>query len=409
MPELLRHRVEKFLSSFSHLQDSQREIFCEELLRYILKIQRKTKTPGAGLLRAIALNFEILDEFMFFKSQYLEVSNYLHTKFWINCLAELKSEPIEDQNEKSDVVWAFSFLDDADKKNLQEKWYIDPDLQVSEINPKTWSTGKDVKRKFNDYIRSKVKPLRFIATYDPGQDIEDLSQDIICEIYRIKNNYGRAFSGKLDQEKNIDPCKDNRLKKYIEASLNNKVMAIKKANTTTSKARISSTKQPLYARRERLKKIIRKCKDEATFSKFSKELEDIEAKLKDSKEDFFLTVTSLTKKKPENEDTVSELGDFVDVKSATEDLGMGKEQPEKKIYEEIFVKELVDEICDPRIKEFIKIVIGDYDDTFEEWASKNKYNLAKFENLVRGAKIYCNVTTGELRNHHKLINNLKNG
>lgn len=408
MPESLRNRVEKFLSPFSHLSAEQRRTFCEELLRYILKIQRKTKTPGAGLLRAIALNYGILEDFMFFKSQYLEVSHYLHTRFWVNCLSEVNSEKIENDEEKNDVNWAFEFLDDLDRKNLQTKWRIDPELQIGEINPKTWTTGKEVKRKFNDYVKSKVKPLRFIANYDPGQDIEDLSQDIVCEIYRIKNNYGRASSGKLDDEKVNDPCKENRLRKYIEASLNNKVMAIKKSNTTTSKARICSTKQTLYARRERLKKIIRKCKDELVLKNLTCELEIIEKELKSNKEDFFLTVTSLTKKKnPENDDNFSDLGDYSELNNSAEDLG--KDQPAKKIHDEIFIRELINEINEPKIKEFIKIVIGDYDDSFEEWASKNKYNLSKFDNLVRSAKDYCNVTTNELKTHHKLLNSLKSG
>ena len=406
MADLLRNRVENFLSSFSHLNEAKKRNFCEEILRYILKIQRKTKTPGAGLLRGLALNYGILEDFMFFKSQYLEVSHYLHTKFWINCLVALNSGSIENAEELPDVHWAFSFLDAEDKKNLIKKWEIDPELQIGDIDPKTWTTGKEVKRKFNDYVKSKVKPLRFIAAYDPGQDIEDLSQDIICEIYRIKNNYGRASSGKLTDEKINDPCKENRLRKYIEASLNNKVMAIKKANTTTSKARICSTKQALYSRRERIKKIIRKCKDDVVLKNLTDELELLENNLKNNKEDFFLTVTSLTKKKTsEGDEGFSDLGDFSEVKPAADDSS--KENASKKIYEEIFVNQLINEVNEPNIKEFIKIVVGDYDDTFEDWAQENKYNISKFENLVRGAKIYCNVSTNELKNHHKLLNSLK--
>lgn len=406
MPELLRSRVEKFLSSFSHLNETQRRIFCEELIRYLLKIQRKTKTPGAGLLRGIALDFGILEDFMFFKSQYLEVSSYLHTKFWVNCLLTLKAECKIDAHEKEDVEWAFSFLTENDKQKMLTKWTIDPELQVEDINPKIWTTGKDVKRKFKDYVRSKSKPLRFIATYDPGQDLEDLSQDIVCEIFRIKNNYGRAVSGKLTDEKLTDPCKENRLRKYIEASLNNKVMAIKKANTTSSKARICSSKRPLYARRERLKKLIRKCKEDVALKALTDELQQVECELKNSREDFFLTVTSLSKKKTKDKnENFSELGDFSDVKQATEEFG--KDDSAVKVYDNIFINELIAEIREPKIKEFIKIVIGDYSDAFEVWAYDNKYNLSKFENLVRGAKAYCAVSTAELRNNPVLLNNLK--
>lgn len=378
-----RHRVNHFFASIEcdTLNDAEKSQFLRLMLVFVLKINRD-KASAACQLRSTAIKHNCLEELMHFKTQYLEVSQYIHRTLWVRVLENLDGILIQNEDEKADAQFVVDNLTKTELNYFAKRWRVIPEL-FKDIDIKTWTTGASKQRNFKRYVYSKVCPLRFISNYDPGQEVEDFMQDIACEIIRVQNSYCRASADKLEEEiANGVDC-DTRLKKYIEASLNNKIMAIKKSNSCSSKARIISTRNDLYEEREKLKKKISKNPNNKNLIE---KMEAITSEIKSCQDDYILTVSSLTK---------------FDSNKSEEDWVESTNFTEKPLVGDFELNQVI-ATQDEKTQAFIKIVLGQNDPEFEKWAEQRGYNLEKFDALVRGAKKFCKVDIKRLRSNEVL-------
>lgn len=377
-------KLQQFLDKLEVGQEEKNTIEIE-VIRLALHIQ---EGMGSTKLRRLTFKYNCIDEFTFFKNQYLDMSFYIHRLLWVAVAAKIQNgmEP-EAEPLVSDVNYVINRLSDEDIEKVRNL-RPNPDLNVDSLDLGTMRTGKKTKRLLIPYVKSKSYTLNFLAEYDRGLDIEDLEQDLLCELVRVYNSYPRSRGRNLD--KNPVPLEE-RVQMYLERAVNNKVNNLKEYYTCESRRRVASTDAHLYKERNRLKKLM--AKDPANPELVQK-FAQANHNLRVSDGDFYSTTTPLTRR-----DSSGGEERTIDV---SEELGAGYgtdpflvntlQSTDTRIW-----LESICERVDERIANFIRIVTGYHNPEFESWARENKIDLERFDNLVKGARKFCQVNPEELR------------
>jgi len=409
-------KIEVFLDKLEGLSPESRVEIRREIIRVILQIQ-----TGAGALglRRLMLNQSHLEEFLYFKQYYLDISHYLHQVLWKAAINAVNGFPVSyGYRVNQDAKWCLSHLLPADLDVLKQR-QINDDLDVSHIDFSKWKIGKNKKQKIQSYINGKAYPLRFLSKYDSAIDSEDNKQDLFVEMFRVVNSYSRA-KGKLPvNEVYVGQCvtdacnepatvgkrcalhdRDNRIQQYVEVALNNKVNNIKEHHTTGRRRRLATTNAEVYQERNKLKKqLVKARRDGEDTTQIAEQLSAVEKQLKNNPGDFYTTVFNLSQgTEPGKPDLEQVIGSI-----AHRDGSYGtKAQIESALW--------VDAVCKkvkPSVARFVKIVVGAVDNDFESWAASNDVSLESFTSLVSNAKKYLKIDLEELKSNKALINMLQ--
>lgn len=300
--ESFQVRVEQLVSEISFFvqKESDRQELVTEIIRLVLGIQTGM---GSTSLRRIAFRNNILDDFTFFKNQYLDVSHYLHRLLWKAmvrsvqqgenytdnqlrldiraCLekkvpldkqiAGQKTVPLDEVTLahtaailRADVAFCLRNLKDKDLTKIRELT-INEELNIDSIDMANFTTGKIKPKDLQTYVKTKSYTLTFLSEYDPGFTPDDFDQDLLCESIRVANVYGRSKCKNLHRElldEDKQPQKmtsiDIRLQKYMETALNNKVDNLKEYYTCDNRRRVSTTDSELYKEKNKIKKLLQK-------------------------------------------------------------------------------------------------------------------------------------------------------
>lgn len=391
-------QMEDFVSSIKPVvlsENNQQTIadFRKEVIRYVLKIQ---KGMGSTAIKSLAHKHNFPSEWTFFKSQYLDMSQYVNKVLWkaiTKCVQE--TEISEDETVASDVNYCLQFLGMDDVEKINNK-VLNEGCNVSSINLSTFTTGKKKKRNLTEYVQSKVGSLRYLAQYDPAMDLEDFQQDLAVEYCRVYNYYEQSAGTKLKAEKENKTPLDVMFMKYGETALNNKVLNLKEHYSCESRRRVSTTDNKLYRTRTRLKKELSKNPQNAEVKQ---KLLDVEKKLKTSNGDYFSTVTPLVRG---NDGEFREL----DAREIGNPLVKCIE-PTREVDDHMWIEELIQSLP-PKLSNFVSVLLK-HDDEFELWfadwakGKKIRYDSNNIDHRIRGAFEYCNVTRDELKKSDKLL------
>jgi hypothetical protein len=298
-PESFQKRVEQLVNEISFFvqKESEQKELVSEIVRLVLGIQTGM---GSTALRRITFRNNILDDFTFFKNQYLDVSHYLHRQLWkavvrsvqegekytdarlrsdvISCLQherpldgnayaiQVFEEKVQAfvQVLKQDTAFCLQSLNSRDLAKIKEL-SINEELNVDSIDMANFTTGKKKPKDLQTYVKTKSYTLNFLSEYDPGFTPEDFDQDLLCETVRVANVYGRSKCKNIHRELKDDegnaqamtPIKV-RLEKYVETALNNKVDNLKEYHTCENRRRVSTTDSKLYKEKAKIKKLMQK-------------------------------------------------------------------------------------------------------------------------------------------------------
>lgn len=380
----IESKIQEFLAKLKITQE-EKETIEIEIIRLALHIQ---EGMGSTKLRRLTFRYNCIDEFTFFKNQYLDMSYYIHRQLWVAMVAYIqKGEEPESEVLSSDITYILGKLTPDDLDRIKEL-KPNPKLNVDSLNLDTMRTGKKTKRLLIPYVKSKSYTLNFLAEYDRGLDIEDLEQDLLCELVRVYNSYPRSRGKNL--EKNPVPLEE-RVQMYLERAVNNKVNNLKEFYTCESRRRVASTDAPLYKERNRIKKLLA---DNPGDPALLERMRKVNYDIKMSDGDYYSTTAPLTRR-----DNGGSEERTVDV---SEELGSGYgtdpfivntlQSTDTRIW-----LESICERVDERIANFIRIVTGYHNPEFESWARENQIDLERFDNLVKGARKFCKVNAEELK------------
>ena len=259
------------------LTKQDRELVAREIVKFIMQIQ---KGVGSTTLRTITFRLHCLDDFTYFKNQYLDMSQYIHRVLWLAVLDKAHNgRDSEDPMVKEDTDFCLSLLEAKDLEKLSTIG-ADNTLDVSSIKmDENWTTGRGGRRKkLLAYAKSKLHTLSFLNEYDPGIEPEDFNQDFLCEILRVFNTYPRSKCKNLgkevqEEDKKLAPIQD-RVERYVESAFNNKVMNIKEYYSCESRRRVTTTDNDLYKQRSRLNKNLGAA-DKAERARWGQEIKEL--------------------------------------------------------------------------------------------------------------------------------------
>jgi DNA-directed RNA polymerase subunit H (RpoH/RPB5) len=387
-------RVNAFLESVKLLENEKQE-FAKEIARLAMQVQTGM---GSTRIRRIAFRRNIETDFHFFKTQYLDSSAYIHRQLWKAVVLKTQeksyAEYTNSKNETfidEDVTYMLSLLDEEDVAKIRAM-KIAPGLNIDHINLVDLTTGKNKKRSFLEHVKIKRNPLSFIADNDPGTSIEDLEQDLLTEAVRVSNMYNRS-KGKNLSMCAVDDNVSQKLEKYLETALNNKVMNLKEHHTCDSRRRVVSTKDAEYKKIKKLRKL---SKQDPTNKDLTNKIGEIRRHIDTSGTEYFSTVSALVAA----DDGEFKIIDIIDNKEQHVDVGPGDDSgslnaPMMTSENAVWIEKLCGRV-DDKIAKFVRIVVGERDEDFEQWAKRTGCDTDNFDSLVRGARTFCKVTRNEL-------------
>ena len=127
-------RILAFVESIN-LADSDRKTLLQTLVRYTLQIDGSQR---ATVLRKAAFGMDRVPEVMHFKTQYLDVSSYIHRSLWKGVVSYLKTGVLEEGTEKGDVDYCLQLLRPEDKDVLQTS-SLNEDASVDGFDVEEWA------------------------------------------------------------------------------------------------------------------------------------------------------------------------------------------------------------------------------------------------------------------------------
>lgn len=376
-----QNKLEDFLSDVTYEFQVPSNVIQKvrtETIRCIFGIQDKA---GYQTIRSIGQKNGFREEFKFFKHEYLDHSYYVHCRLWKNTINLIQDNIEPEEDVKDDVEYCLRNLTTEDLKKIHEIEY-NKEIDAESIDLDNFIMGKVKKKTLDQTIKSKSSSLTFISNYDYGQDMEDFHNDLYCETIRVKNIYHKSSGKNLVQEDDLDTS----FAKYLDTSLNNKVLNLKEYNTYEVRRRVASTHAELYKERKKLKKRLAKDPENKAIAR---KLEEVEGKINNKDFDYYSTVCSLHRENSKGE------GKDYDV----QEIYQNTLTPMETYLDESFD---FDEMCmnlTSNVAECVKIIIGNYNEGFERWAEDNGLNLDKTTTLVRAALDYCKVSKKDLKNN----------
>lgn len=456
-------RVSTFVSSLN-LDNQHSEKLTLEIIRFVLQIQRGAHSSD---LRRLTFRLDCFDDFNYFKTQYLDVSAYIHRKLWVAVVNKIKNNHIpKDDMLKNDVDFCLSYINNEEDINRVKQIEIKEELNVDDLDLATMKTGKTNKRDFPTYVKSKSYTLSYITDYDPGMTKEDLEQDLLCEAVRVFNAYPRSKCKNIERAREVP--KDVRVQRYEETALNNKVMNIKEYHSCESRRRVATTSSALYKEKQKKKKLLNKDPEAAEFLVPIKKLERQMKDLRNDIEDLTFKrkkLNRIVKKANDRGKTQQEIDNYTDqikkLKKQRENLRaeckvlqdkldktdaakalkeidnkikntnsdyysvvsplVRQEDGELRVIDvpsdnsNIFMYQAevgldsrlwIEGICsklDPNLAKFVRIVTGEHVPDFETWANKKNINTDLQDSLEKGARKYCSISKSDLVNNTVLL------
>jgi hypothetical protein len=404
MSNSFKTKVVSFIQNSGIRTEADRADIQKEIVRLALHIQTGM---GSTTLRRKTFRLNCLDEFTHFKNQYLDMSSYVHRKLWVAVVNYAKdgilpsaTSPEEAATILEDVMFCLSILDENDQEKVR-KTEVKQALNVDSIDLSTMTTGAKSRKDLISYAKSKAFTLRFLTDHDPGLELEDFEQDLLCEIVRVFNAYPRSKGKNLDAN-----AADNlrlRVEKYLETALNNKVMNLKEYYTCDNRRRVATTDAALYKLKSKLKKLMQK---DPNNKEFQDRFKEVEAKIKSSDSDYYSIVTSLVRHE-DGEDRVIDVADTN--KNGSEEEGVLLEEP-RSAEERMWIEQVCTKVS-PNIAKFVRIITGEHNKEFEIWAKDQAIDTNLFDSLVKAARKYCDVTKADLLSNRVLseaLNRLSN-
>lgn len=392
-------QLEDFIDSVSDyvLAENKNQALIEfkrEVIRYILKIQ---KGMGSTAIKSMAHRNNFIDDWVFFKQMYLDMSFYVNRRLWKAIVIYVKDlEEDQDEMITADVNYCISQLTTEDIEKIKDK-KVNTDCNLDHIDMSKFETGKRKKRTLPEYFASKTGSLKFLATYDPAMEQEDFEQDLAVEFFRVANYYEQSAGSKLKEEKKNNIPVEERFMKYAETALNNKVLNLKEHWSCESRRRVSTTDNKLYRLQAKLKKDISK---DPSNDKLKRELEKVKAKLRTSNGDYFSTVTPLVR---------GEDGEFRELDAREIGTPLTKAvNPMGETEDTMWINQILTDLPS-KVADFVNIICFDGNEEFERWfdnwakGKKVKYNTNNFDHRVKGAFEYCGVTRDELKKCDQLL------
>jgi len=341
-----RGRVSSFIQNLN-LSDENADLLTREIVRFVLQVDSKSRSRN---LRKAAFKMNCLSDIVYFKDQYLNSSSYLNGVLWQAVLLyATKNKRPNNKTVRVDVAFCYDMLCEDDFK-IFKKQRSDKRLDVSKIDLTKWSNGRY--KTIEGYARSKIHKLGFLSLYDPSMDSEDFVQDILCEFLRIFHSYSRSKGEIVDNE----PI-EQRVCKYIDKALGNKIKSMIDYYTSASRKRITSTLDRHYKKIKALKK------KNGSNPKTEYEVEILKLKevIKNNNEDYYPTTTEL------NMNYNTEEGE---VKLQIDPSYYNDHYSVDNIIDNVWVNELDETIKDKRTMLYIKALLG-RDDDFEKWVDTN--------------------------------------
>lgn len=390
-----RRRVEKFVDSVTFFvrEEKDKNELIDEVVRLMLKIQKGT---GSVLICKIAFQLNILEEFKYFKVNYLDVSSYIHRCLWIEVVKFLKNKTQhESAVVRSDVEFMVSRLNQSDIEKLMNIT-INESLSIDSIDFTTLMIGQNKKRSIQDHAKSKIYTLRFLAENDPGLSMEDFEQDLVCEFFRVANQYPRSKCKNV--ERSGDDDLETRIQKYTETALNYKIDNIKEFFSCDSRKRVIASDSHLYKQKAKIKRLI---KNSDNCESLLKELAEIETKIRTSNADYMSVVSPLVSQS----DSEYRILDVTD-ETTTEESGQTYYAEDNSLICDNQTKMWIDQICnrvDKPYADFVRIVVGETHEDFDKWVKLHDMPIATFESLVKSARKFCNISKKQLEDNGVLL------
>ena len=365
-------RIMAFMYSLKHLDEYEKKDLIVELVRFSLQVNNRYRYVP---LKKKAFKYGVLEDIRNFKTQYIDVSHYIHRTLWKAVVQHLNGQPYgDDKNLQVDVEFCMQHLSEADCKELKNK-PINDNHDVDGLELGEWEFGKRSKKGLMEYAASKIHKMNFLAS-DPALDKEDLVQDILCEIVRIFNTYQRTAKPSDDNE----PLQ-TKVSKYIDKSLGNKIKSIIEYHTFSRRKFLRSANDEIYDQIRKTKTKLNKARKDGKVEKvaeLNEKLESLQAKISKSDQDYFTTTVSID----HTDETMQISSDYQTEKSSSYSYN------EPNLMDDaIWIETIKKEVTDQRILDFIRIVIeGDSD--FEQWSESNNLKTDKFNSMYTSAKKY---------------------
>ena len=422
MSAIFKARVLQFTTDLM-LNPSEKTALTKEVVKFLLQLHGRQR---ATVLRKKAFALGCAEETIHFKNQFLDVSSYLHQELW---------KDVRDRKETEDVLFCLAHLSRKELKAFDA-------IEHTDVDVTSFDLGQWVQDKIK-HLRSKTYKLRFIKEYDPSFDTEDFVQELACEAVRVVNAYGRAKS-----KGNPKDSLQTQLEKYIEGSLNNKILSFIEYHTSGTRRRAVSTNENLYKQLKTAKKHLNLVKREhETFyagvvrtrlstlkwdtfvvrgklteyvtretvvRKFPKEVQeglgDISIVTRGALEKVLLqqpfdgpavvkferglTLVQDNIKATEGDYLIKTLSLDPTTELGAEDLEISNVTPDS-LEEQIWLDELNRKVKDHRDSEYIQLVLGDaepkLEDDFVAWVNENQKtrNLQNFSTRYQLAEKFC--------------------
>lgn len=331
-------RVSKFVHSLS-VGEEVAAMIESELIKLALQVQ---EGKGSIKLRKIAHQFNFLSDFSHFKNTFLDVSEYIHRKLWVQTHRYLVGESV-DPAYLEDVEYCLSKLGEAEKAKL-----ISVNINANDIgaDPMTWKMGKAGKRDLIKHCKSKIYPLSYISNYDPAFQRDDFVQELIAEALKVRNMYPRSKGTNIDNAIDKETC----IKMYVEKALNNKVRNIQEYYSCDSRRRVSTTDHDKYRRREKIKRGIKANPEDDSLKE---DLKTVENDLRTSNSDYYSTVSSINYSSDDSEKTF----DISD--SHMVDVGFSDHTYGSTLMENIWTEDAIMKMEKFILTNFLKLAFGE--------------------------------------------------
>ncbi len=385
-----QQNLESFVESLN-ISEKGKASFRREVVKLVLTIQDKM---GATVLRTMMKDIEghdYLEDFVFWKKQYLDVSAYVQRVLWREVVYFIQKKDFQgnDPQTNKDVMYCIRWLADKDIQKIVEM-KINHNLNAAlDLNADSFTTGKTTQRDLYAYVRSKAQTLKYLSKYDYGIEPEDFVQEVVEELIRVNNIYNRSSGKNLDESVKIDSA----IKAYVEVALNNKINQVKDYWSSDSRRRVTSTHAAEYRKRANLRKALKKEVDLEKIAKINKELGELEEFLRTKNHDYYSVVTPLVRNN-ESEDRevdAQEINPNIIIPNTTD--------------EDIWSNDLILDLPQ-RVSRCVSIILGNHDDEFYNWIKDNGMSAEVEKDLNRyfkAAMDFCGVERDELRSNPVII------
>lgn len=235
-------RVENFIGSL-HLSSEDKQEIRKEIVKFVLHIQDGS---GSIRLRTKAYRKNILEDVLFFKSQYLDVSHYVHRTLWKSVVEQLNSNSFCSE----DVEYCCSLLDQQELEKVK-KIVVNQNFNIDALDITKWKMGKTKRRDLVPHIKTKVSALNFISKYDPALTQADFAQELACEAIKVFNLYPRSKGLNASKSEGI---LQSQVEMYMEKALTNKVKNLDYYYSCDSRKRVGNTNSKTIKKKKKLEK-----------------------------------------------------------------------------------------------------------------------------------------------------------